>query len=131
MSASRGVERGVFATYSRRIATAKAEIVYLPLEIRIRIEALVRLVIDAATIPSVMSPDLVMSCSVVSLQTMTASPPKYASIARKNRRGDEGAENNNGAERFHPDFLPGALTARRQPQCSGGAHWGHLENADT
>ncbi len=54
----RGMERGVFTAYPRRIAATKAEILYVALKLRIRIVTIVRLRphIDSANIPSMMNP---------------------------------------------------------------------------
>jgi hypothetical protein len=78
MSVLRGVERRVFAAYPRRIAATKAKVLYVPLELWVRIEALVRRVIGSAhmrviaNISSMMSPDVVVSRSGARLQASVA-----------------------------------------------------------
>jgi hypothetical protein len=54
------MERGVFTAYPRRIAAAKAEILYVALKLRIRIVAIVRpgLHINSANISLMMNPDM-------------------------------------------------------------------------
>jgi hypothetical protein len=61
LSVLRGMERGVFTAYPRRIAATKAEILYIALKLRIRIVTIVRLRrhIDSANIPSMMTPIMV------------------------------------------------------------------------
>ena len=69
MSAPWGMEVRVFAAYPRRVPSAKAKVVYLPLEIRVRIVAIagltvivvVRLIIGTVNMPSMMCPDMVVS----------------------------------------------------------------------
>ena len=59
-SVLRGMERGVFAAYPRRVAAAKAEILYVALKLRIRIVTIVRpgLHIGSANISSMMNPGM-------------------------------------------------------------------------
>ena len=54
------MERGVFTAYPRRVAAAKAEILYVALKLRIRIVTIVRpgLHIGSANISSMMNPDM-------------------------------------------------------------------------
>ena len=60
MSVLRGMERGVFTAYPRRIAATKAEILHVALKLRVRIVAIVRLglAIGSANISSMMNPDM-------------------------------------------------------------------------
>ena len=60
MSVLRGMQRGVFTAYPRRIAAAEAEILDVALKLRVRIVAIVwlGLVIGSANIPSMMRPDM-------------------------------------------------------------------------
>jgi len=68
-SAPWGMEVRVFTAYPRRVPAAKAKVVYLPLEIWVRIVAIVRLtvvvvvrlIIGSANVPSMMRPDMVVS----------------------------------------------------------------------
>ena len=63
------MERGVFTAYPRRIAAAKAKVLYVALKLRVRIVAIVRLtvvvvvrlIIGSANVPSMMRPDMVVS----------------------------------------------------------------------
>ena len=69
MSAPPGMKVRVFTADPRGIAAAEAKVVYLPLEIRVRIVAIVRLtvvvvvrlIIGSANVPSMMRPDMVVS----------------------------------------------------------------------
>jgi hypothetical protein len=110
------MERRIFTADPRRIAAAEAEILYVSLEIRVRIEALVLrvevlvpLVIGCAKMASMLGPDMV--------------PPGYANIFRENRRSDKGGQNNYRTQRFHVGHWfsppgpnpPGGKTFRHQP----------------
>jgi hypothetical protein len=121
------VKRRIFAAYPRRIAAAEAEVFYIALEMRVGVEAFVRLVICSAKVTWTINPDVALNCPVMSCQTMMASLP--ADTVRENRRGDNSANNNHRAERFRHDFSPWRPTTQRTA-LARGAHWGHLENAD-
>ena len=68
MSAPSGMKVRVFTTDPRGIAAAEAKVVYLPLEIRVRIVVIVgltivvvvRLIIGSVNIPSMMRPDMMV-----------------------------------------------------------------------
>jgi hypothetical protein len=121
------VKRRIFAAYPRRIAAAEAEIFYIALEMRVGIEALVRLVVRSAKVNWTINPDIVLICPVMSCQTVMDSVP--AETVRENRRGDNCTKDNRRAERFCHDFSPWRPTAQRTAPARG-AHRGHLENAD-
>jgi hypothetical protein len=103
MSVWRGMERGVFTAYPRRVAAAKAKVLYVALKLRVRIVAIVRLGPDirVANIPSMMRRDMAGNCFRLWLQTMTASGSGYAAVFRENRLGDNGAKNKHRTQRFH------------------------------
>lgn len=113
------MKRRIFAAYPRRIAAAEAEVFYIALEMRVGVEAFVRLVICSAKVTWTINPDVALNCPVMSCQTMMASLP--ADTVRENRRGDNSANNNHRAERFRHDFSPWPFDHPKNSPSAGGA----------
>jgi hypothetical protein len=116
------MERWIFTADPRRIAAAEAEVLYVALEIRVRIEALVLrvevlvpLVIGCVKMASMLGPDMV--------------PPGYANIFRENRRSDKGGQDNYRTQRFNVGHWfspsepnpPRGKTFRHQPNVFRGS----------
>jgi hypothetical protein len=89
LSASRGVQRRVFAANPRRIAATKAEVLDVPFALRRRdgIGWPAHLIIGAAVIPNMMVSAMMIR-------------PEHARVLGEYRRGDGGGKDNNGAENF-------------------------------
>ena len=96
-SASRWIEPRGFASDPRRIASTEAEVLYVPLVIRLwgRIERPVQLIVRAAKIPLIVGSAIVTMISVT-----TISRPNYARILSGSRTGDGGGNSSNSADCF-------------------------------
>lgn len=91
-SASRWIEPRGFTANPRRIASTEAEVLYVPLVIRLggRIERPVQLIVRTAKIP------LIVGSAIVTM----ISRRDYARILSGSRTGDGGGNNSNSADCF-------------------------------
>jgi hypothetical protein len=85
-NSTRGIEVWVLAAHSRRVPSAKAEVLDVPAAQRDGIGWSAHLIIRSAVIPNMMVSAMIW--------------PEHARVLSEYRRGDGGGKHNNGAENF-------------------------------